>query len=62
MRPVILIVDDEEEIVDVLAEVFTLSEFDVLTARDGWEALAVLSTNRADIILSVNRPDFTRHI
>lgn len=52
MRPVILIVDDEEGIVEVLAEVFTLNEFDVLTARDGLQALAVLSINTPDIILS----------
>jgi len=33
MRPIILIVDDEDGIVGLLSEFFTLNDFDVLTFR-----------------------------
>lgn len=54
----ILIVDDEEDLRDTLSEQFELSEgFNVFTAANGEDALAVMAAERIDlVILDVDMP------
>ncbi|MCI8608570.1 MAG: response regulator transcription factor [Firmicutes bacterium] len=47
----ILIVDDNREIVDSLGKLLALEGYDILTAYDGMEALAVLEKHQVDLIL-----------
>ena len=51
-----LVVDDEAEIADMLAEYFTLEGFEVTCANSGSEALAVVSRGFDIILLDVNMP------
>jgi DNA-binding response OmpR family regulator len=50
-RPKILLVDDEESIVSTLTTFLELSGFDVVTARNGVEALERVSQYRPDLIV-----------
>lgn len=47
----ILVVDDEPAIVDVLSRLLTREGYQVLTARNGVEALAVVAEQKPDLIL-----------
>ncbi|MEW6103588.1 MAG: response regulator [bacterium] len=47
----ILIVDDEVGIRDFLSEHLIMEGFNVLSAKDGYEALAILKKNRINLIL-----------
>ena len=51
-----LVVDDEAEIADMLAEYFTLEGFEVTCANSGSEALAVAPRGFDIILLDVNMP------
>ena len=51
-RARLLVVDDEEAIRDMLAEFLTLEGYIVRTAADGLDALRLLSTAPADIVLT----------
>ena|SRR6266550_3506106 len=47
----ILIVEDDERLLVILADKFSSEEFEVLTARDGEQALATIWNEWPDIIL-----------
>jgi two-component system response regulator MprA len=47
----ILVVDDEQDILDMLRELLSAEGYDVLMARDGIEALAVVERSRPSLIL-----------
>lgn len=47
----VLLVDDEKEFVDVLAERLETRDFDVSRAYSGDEALAVLKEKRVDVVV-----------
>ena len=49
-RPRVLVIDDEKEVRDVIADVLEMDGLDVLTASDGREALALMNRNRFDLI------------
>jgi two-component system sensor histidine kinase/response regulator len=48
----ILVADDEEPILDLLADVLTSEGYIVIIAHDGREALALARTRRPDLVLS----------
>jgi two-component system response regulator AtoC len=50
--PTVLVVDDEVNLRKVLAALLRREGFDVLTAGDGEEALALLRSTRVDVVLS----------
>lgn len=50
-RPVILIVEDDEEIAELLEENLRAPGFDTLTASNGVELFSLLETRRPDLIL-----------
>ena len=52
MTGTIVIVDDEEEIREALSRFFRFQGFTVKTAGDGNEALALLATEKADVLIS----------
>jgi CheY-like chemotaxis protein len=45
--PVVLVVDDDGEVREIVVEIFETNGFTVLEARNGFEALDILSRNRA---------------
>jgi len=47
----VLLVDDDPDIVDALAEILRTEGFDVVTAHDGTEALTQIETSRPDLLL-----------
>lgn len=49
--PTILIIDDEPTITDVVAEVHTDEGYETLTARGAQAALAMLASQRPDLML-----------
>lgn len=51
-EPVILIVDDDAVLLESIADLLLLSDFDVLTASNGAEALQILQRQRPDCIIS----------
>jgi CheY-like chemotaxis protein len=51
IMPAILIVDDDTDLRDALAEVFAAAGYAVTTAANGREALACLDEHRPDVIL-----------
>ncbi len=51
MRPVILLVDDEADLVTLLRYNLERAGLDVVTAPDGEEALTVLAEQRVDLVL-----------
>jgi len=54
----ILIVDDEDDIRNLMTEVLSFNGYNVLSARDGKEALSKIKKERVDlIILDINLPD-----
>jgi YesN/AraC family two-component response regulator len=48
----VLIVDDEEEIRDMLGRHFRLLGYEILKARNGKEALQILSENRIEAVIT----------
>lgn len=52
----LLIVDDEEEILQMLSNYFTLLEYEVLEASSAMEAMKLLSQNPDLILLDINMP------
>jgi DNA-binding response OmpR family regulator len=53
----VLLADDDPGMLETLSDVLTQAEFEVVTAKDGQEAMAALSTDRFDaIILDVVMP------
>lgn len=58
MKPKLLIVDDEEEIVATLKRFFDLHEFDIVTANNAAEALIILEKEKINIaLLDINMPE-----
>jgi len=56
--PVVLLIDDDEAVLDVLALVCEDAGFAVQTARDGREGLAAIRAQRPDLVVSdVNMPE-----
>lgn len=49
-RPRVLVIDDEQEIRDIIADVLEMDGLYVPTASDGREALALMNRNRFDLI------------
>ncbi len=57
-KKTILIVEDDRETLGVLAQVLSREGYIVLKAENGTEAVAIMSSNRPDlIILDLNLPD-----
>lgn len=52
----LLIVDDEEEILQMLSNYFTLSEYEVMEASSAMDAMKLLSQNPDLILLDINMP------
>ncbi len=52
VRPIVLIVDDDMILLESMADLLLLSDFQVLTASNGAEALQVLHQKRPDCIIS----------
>jgi two-component system response regulator MprA len=50
-KPIVLIVDDDDEIRYSLRNLLVVSDFDVLLAADGAEALKVLDRQRVDALI-----------
>ncbi len=53
-KATVLVVDDEQTIVQLLNEVL-MPEYEVLTANDGQEALALLKRHKVDVIITDQR-------
>src|SRR5262245_47926903 len=51
IRKRILVVDDEQDLLDLVTYNLQRSDFDVLTARDGNEAIQIASTELPHLIL-----------
>ncbi len=57
-KETLLFVDDEENILDIASEYFEFKGYDVLTARNGREAVSVLSAERVDCCFTdINMPE-----
>lgn len=52
MRTKILLVEDEKELQENLAELLSLSDFEVIVANNGKEALQLLSAQKVDVVIS----------
>ena len=50
-RPAVLVVDDEDGMVELMRDFLDVDGFDVLAARDGAEALAVVAREHVDCLL-----------
>ncbi|NTV91361.1 MAG: response regulator [Clostridiales bacterium] len=48
----ILLVDDEMQILKALGRILDDTDYSILTAVDGWEALDILSKNPVDMVIS----------
>lgn len=57
MKPKILIVDDEPDIVSFMKEYFQINGYDVLTASGGGEAIRQAERSPDIILLDINMPD-----
>jgi chemosensory pili system protein ChpA (sensor histidine kinase/response regulator) len=49
--PLVLLIDDAPEIVEVLVEMLRTVGYEVETANDGFEGLAAMRTRRPDVVL-----------
>ncbi len=57
-NPVLLIVDDEADLRETLAEYFTENGYSVLTAADGLDAKKILVTQKVNLVLTdINMPN-----
>jgi DNA-binding response OmpR family regulator len=52
MKTTILVVDDETELRDLVAQVLTRSGFKVITASNGQEALEIASASHVDMVFT----------
>jgi CheY-like chemotaxis protein len=60
IRPLILVADDELNILRLIAFLLRAADFDVLTAEDGEEALALAVGSRPDVaVLDFSMPKLT---
>lgn len=50
-RPTVLVVDDEKSLRDFVRRNLEVRTYDVLTAADGLEALALFNTNHVDLVI-----------
>ena len=50
-KPLILVVDDEQDLREIMSLKLTASGFDVITASDAKEAVAATKTSHPDLIL-----------
>ena len=58
--PVVLVADDDDDILDLVALRLSAAGYDVVTARDGEEALRVARERRPDLaVLDVTMPKLT---
>lgn len=58
--PVVLVADDDDDILDLVALRLAAAGYDVVTARDGEEALRVARERRPDLaVLDVTMPKLT---
>jgi DNA-binding NtrC family response regulator len=56
-RKVLLIVDDEEDLRDILTDLLGADDREIVTAKNGEEALALLKASKIDAVLSdINMP------
>ena len=56
-RKKILFVDDEESILDIAREYFGIKQYDVIVARNGFEAIEILEKEEVDCcITDINMP------
>lgn len=68
IRPTVLVVDDDEAQRIIIDRILTANNYDLLFARDGFEALSVLRNKRPDLILmdivmpNMNGMDATRRL
>lgn len=51
-QPVVLIVDDDKILLESIADLLMLSDFQVVTARNGLEAIDIIEQNTPDCIVS----------
>ncbi|MBL0712535.1 MAG: response regulator [Desulfosarcina sp.] len=57
-KEILLFVDDEENILDIAREFFEFKGYDVLTARNGREAVGILAAERVDCCFTdINMPE-----
>ena len=63
MAKKILIVEDEEDILQMISEAFReLTQYEIIYARDGKEALGIVKENKPDlIILDIQLPKLSGH-
>lgn len=52
----ILVVDDEADMISLLSDYLTLNEYEVITARSGFQALEKIQENPDLILLDINMP------
>ncbi len=52
VKPTILIVEDEIRLCELVCELFTRANFNVLSANDATHGLALFDTHRIDVVLS----------
>lgn len=50
-KPLVLVVDDEPHICDVLYRILQMEGYQVITARDGNTALAIIENKKPDVVL-----------
>jgi DNA-binding NtrC family response regulator len=50
-KPIVLVIDDDDQVRKLLVQQLKLAEFAVLSARDGDQGIEMLSRNKVDLIL-----------
>lgn len=57
VQPLVAVVDDDEQVLNLLRQLFELEGFAVVEARDGLEALEVVAAERPDaLVLDIMMP------
>ena len=57
MSKTVMVIDDEKDLVSVMKSFFEMSDYHVVTAYNGTEALQKLSCNPDVVLLDINMPD-----
>ena len=57
MSKTVMVIDDEKDLVSVMKSYFEMSDYHVVTAYNGTEALQKLSCNPDVVLLDINMPD-----